>query len=487
MQPLTIISSLFLILSAPGAYTAHADQWRDRSIYQLLTDRFATTNASTPCHPGHQSYCGGTWRGIIERLDYIQGMGFDAIWISPITKQIDDPSRPYHGYSQQDLYELNERFGTSRDLKDLAFALHARDMYLMVDIVINHFGVAGPADAVNYSSINPFNRQSDFHPLCFVSDWDNQTEVEKCWLGSQEHPLIDINTELPSVRQTYKSWIQELISNYSIDGFRIDTVKHVEKDFWSYFQAAADIYTLGEVASSDIDYVCPYQQHLNGVLNYPLYHQLADFFSNSSKGTADLASHIKDTNTTCKDPTLTASFSENHDQPRFANLTADMALAKNMIAFTMLADGIPIIYSGQEHHLAGGNDPYNRESIWQQGYHTDTILYKFIKRLHRIRKHAMATLSRNPLAEILYTDHKTVVLRKGSVVTLYTNRGASSAAFRLRIGSTGFAANSSVMEVLSTCRTVRVAGDGYLDVVVREGSPMVFLAAEVVGGLGLCD
>ena len=57
-----------------------------------------------------------------------QGMGFDAIWISPVTKQIDDPSRAYHGYSQQDLYQLNSNFGTPQDLKDLASALHAKNM-----------------------------------------------------------------------------------------------------------------------------------------------------------------------------------------------------------------------------------------------------------------------------------------------------------------------------------------------------------------------
>ncbi|KAL8684243.1 MAG: hypothetical protein Q9224_006495, partial [Gallowayella concinna] len=407
---------------------------------------FATANESNPCPPGYQGYCGGTWRGIIEKLDYIQGMGFDAIWISPITKQIDDPSRAYHGYSQQDLYSLNERFGTSQDLKDLASALHTRDMYLMVDIVTNHFGLSGSATAVNYSSMNPFDRQSDFHPLCFVSDYNEQSEVEKCWLGNQNYPLIDVNTELPSVRQIYGSWIQELISNYSIDGLRIDTVKHVEKDFWSDFQTAADIYTLGEIASGDVRYVCPYQEYLNGVLNYPMYYQLTEFFSNSSKGTVDLVAEMQDLRFNCKDPRLMAPFSENHDQPRFANLTEDMALVKNVLAFTMLADGIPIVYSGQEQHLAGGEDPFNREAIWMQGYHNNTTLYRYIKRLNRIRKLAIASSKKkrkDETTEVIHADGNTLALKKGrGMVMVFSNKGSKAAAtYSVRIGDTGFAAN----------------------------------------------
>jgi alpha-amylase len=72
-----------------------AAEWRKQSIYQVVTDRFARTDLSTtaPCNPTDQVYCGGTWRGLISKLDYIQGMGFTAVWISPIVKQVDGNSR----------------------------------------------------------------------------------------------------------------------------------------------------------------------------------------------------------------------------------------------------------------------------------------------------------------------------------------------------------------------------------------------------------
>jgi alpha-amylase len=132
MHPSGLLS-ICLVLVAPHVHAANPVQWRERSIYQLLTDRFALSNGDTtaPCNVEKGRYCGGTWAGIEEKLDYIQGMGFDAIWISPITQNIErstDYGEAYHGYWQQDIYSINTHFGTPEDLKALAGALHIRGM-----------------------------------------------------------------------------------------------------------------------------------------------------------------------------------------------------------------------------------------------------------------------------------------------------------------------------------------------------------------------
>lgn len=129
-----IIAALALSLAlCQSASAASATDWRRRSIYQVLTDRFARTDGSTTatCNTGDGQYCGGSFQGITNHLDYIQGMGFDAVWISPITAQIDGPTAygyPYHGYWQKDLYSINSHFGTAADLKALSAALHSRGM-----------------------------------------------------------------------------------------------------------------------------------------------------------------------------------------------------------------------------------------------------------------------------------------------------------------------------------------------------------------------
>lgn len=492
MRTSIFLSLLFLALApyVSRSSAATSSKWRGRAIYQLLTDRFALSNGSTtaPCPPGHQGFCGGTWRGIIRQLDYIQGMGFDAIWISPITKQIDDPSRAWHGYSQQDLYALNDNFGTARDLKDLATALHKRNMYLMVDIVVNHFGSSGFPTLTGGQGIYPFSSLDDFHNLCFVEDYTNQTNVERCWLGDVLYPLADVKTTSPSVRTTYNDWIQQLMFNYSIDGLRIDTVKHVETSFWPQFQHAVGAYAVGEVADGDVRYVCPYQEGLAGVLNYPMYYSLTKFFSNTSHHSADLIAQMKDLSTQCRDPSLMAAFSENHDQPRFANATSDMMLAMNVLAFTMLADGIPIVYSGQEQHLAGGNDPFNREAIWQKGYHKNTTLYTFIKKLNRVRKYAMASPKANyttSVGNIVYNDDHTLALKKGPLVAVYSNWGLFAFPYKVSIPNTGFGAKTLVTEVLS-CRNMTTARDGSVNTRVWRGLPMVFLPSAGLKGSGIC-
>jgi alpha-amylase len=124
--------SIWLALSAT-VFGLTPAEWRSQSIYQIVTDRFARTDGSTTanCVPSRAVYCGGTWQGIIKKLDYIQQMGFTAIWISAITAQLEGGTaygEAYHGYWQTNMDNVNSRFGTEDDLKALSNALHDRNM-----------------------------------------------------------------------------------------------------------------------------------------------------------------------------------------------------------------------------------------------------------------------------------------------------------------------------------------------------------------------
>jgi alpha-amylase len=187
MMYAVLLSILSLALSQTGLAATGAD-WRSRSIYQVLTDRFARTDGSTsaPCDTADRVYCGGSFKGIQNHLDYIQGMGFDAIWISPVTAQLKGNTEygyAYHGYWQQDLYEINPRFGTAQDLKDLSDELHNRDMLLMVDVVVNHNGAKGQPQNIDWSIFNPFNEKSYYHPYCVINfdDIDNAVRISWNW------------------------------------------------------------------------------------------------------------------------------------------------------------------------------------------------------------------------------------------------------------------------------------------------------------------
>ncbi len=149
------------------------EEWKTRVIYQLLTDRFARTNGDQTGCDVH-NYCGGSFRGIINNLDYITGMGFNAIWISPI---LENTPGSYHGYHMTNLYKLNQNFGSEQDFKDMIAACHARDVWIMVDVVANHSGPVG----TDYSRVYPFNDASHYHDYCVISNDDfknNQNRVE---------------------------------------------------------------------------------------------------------------------------------------------------------------------------------------------------------------------------------------------------------------------------------------------------------------------
>ena len=196
------VSTLLALLTAlPFSLQASADDWRSRAIYQVVTDRFARTDGSTtaPCDPAEGEYCGGTWQGLVKQLDYIQGMGFSAIWISPVTLNLMQTTvdlQSYHGYWQQNLYELNPKFGTVNDLKALGNALHSRSMYLMVDVVVGNVAFAGSPSSVDYSTFDPFNSQQYFHQYCAMTDANNLTEVRD--VSHCSTPNLGARSRVPS-------------------------------------------------------------------------------------------------------------------------------------------------------------------------------------------------------------------------------------------------------------------------------------------------
>ena len=85
----------------------------------------------------------------------------------------------------------------------------------MVDVVVNHDGWDGSESGVVYSDFYPFNQASYYHPYCAITNYDNQTNVEDCWLGDSNVELVDLKTEDPSVVSMYQTWITQLVSNYS--------------------------------------------------------------------------------------------------------------------------------------------------------------------------------------------------------------------------------------------------------------------------------
>ncbi|KAL8936152.1 MAG: hypothetical protein Q9216_005084 [Gyalolechia sp. 2 TL-2023] len=286
--------------------------------------------------------------------------------------------------------------------------------------------------------------------------------------------LPDVKTTDPFVMQTYSSWIRSLTSVFAVDGLRIDTVKHVEKSFWPGFTSAAGIYSMGEVLEGDINRMCSYQEELDGLLNYPLYYRLTDAFRDTNGNMTSLSFAMTAIPETCQDSSLLGIFSENHDNPRFLSYTKDMHLNMNVIAFTLLAGGIPIIYQGQEQGFSGGNDPSNREALWTSSYSTQSTLYRFIASINQVRNrdvYANPSFLDTP-ASVIYSDNHNIALRKGLIVSLFSNMGSNATAYNITLTGHGYQENQIVVEIL-TCTNSTVAIGGDLQISVQEGLPQV--------------
>lgn len=299
------------------AYYASPGDWRDEVIYFLLPDRFSDgqentrplldPNDRTAFRPagfrwdswsdsGSSRYQGGTIKGLTSKLPYIASVGATTLWVGPVFKQRGHWDS-YHGYAIQDFLEVDSRFGSRQDLVDLVAAAHAKNIRVLLDIVFNHTGnnwtYANGQDQPAYLPWPQFyakgewrDRQGNFTPGVVTPDdgvwpkelWDDSvyTRAGEGDLGSgaidDPHAEYrrtdfvgdrDLNYDttgvLENIARCYKYWI----ALTDCDGFRIDTLKHVDEDTGRNFCGTikefaaglgkADFFLVGEVAGGDSD------------------------------------------------------------------------------------------------------------------------------------------------------------------------------------------------------------------------------------------
>ncbi|MFI8422883.1 pullulanase-type alpha-1,6-glucosidase [Streptomyces sp. NPDC085479] len=428
---------------ALAAEPARQDLTREQ-FYFVLPDRFAngdTSNdrggltgsrTSTGFDPTDKGfYQGGDLKGLTQRLDYIKGLGTTAIWMAPIFKnrpvqgEGKDASAGYHGYWITDFTQVDPHFGTNDDLRKLIRAAHAKGMKVFFDVITNH-----TADTVDYAEKKygyrpkgaypyldkdgrPFDDRTaigkvdaDSFPYTPVEKagtkvpaWLNDPEMyhnrgDSTWQGeSAEYGdfvgLDDLWTERPEVvegmRKIYETWVRD----FDIDGFRIDTVKHVDLDFWTQWATALDAYAkkrgredffmFGEVYSADTAVTSPYvtRGRLDATLDFP-FQDAARAFASQGAGADRLAKVFAD------DYKYTArhanayeqvTFLGNHDMGRFgtflkqdnpnasdAELLRRATLANELM---FLSRGNPVIYSGDEQGFTGaGGDKDARQTLF---------------------------------------------------------------------------------------------------------------------------
>ena len=428
-----LTSALALASLTSRARAAPAAEWRGRAIYQVLTDRFAAPQS--PACEDIRSYCGGTWAALAGRLDYIQALGFDAVWVSPV---VDNAPGGFHGYWQRRMHDANANFGAWEDVRALADALHARGMFLMVDVVANHAWASGGDVSAN----EPFNSTAQYHDCngcpngCSVDDYEDHAQMEHCRLAG----LMDFdNTDTagPVATELFE-WAAFLVNATNADGLRVDTVPYVLPAFWRRFEAAAGVYCVGEVDTGDLNFAAPYQVGaanafeggaLSGVLSYPLFFTLRSVFAQRQSMRA-LGSAWRAAAAAWGDPSLLGVFTDNHDNARWlSGGSVDVVAYRAALAYSILSDGIPIVYYGTEWLFDGGNDPENREAFWlTHGASYDAAaapLGSFLAALLRYRRSARLWDADAAQLERWQDDYFYAFTKGDGVIAAFTNGGAA--------------------------------------------------------------
>ena len=434
----------------PLLHVASPD-WRGQVIYFVFTDRFANGDPSNDDQHGGEfdptdgdKYSGGDLAGVTGRLDYIQGLGATAVWITPpVANMWWDPlagSAGYHGYWARDLKKVDEHLGTLDTYKALSSALHHRGMYLVQDVVPNHMGnffTYDPPSSYTAGNVlvgfkrnlgaTPSNRpappfdQCDatdpaqlaaatYHWTPAIADYNDPTQ-ETTW---QVSDLDDLDTSNPVVRTalkaSYGSWIKEV----GVDAFRVDTAKYVEHAFWNDFFHSSDgilataagtgrssFLAFGEVFETPLPFsdaadrkVASYLgtsalPELPSVIQFPLYQELTNVFGSTAAPTTALSYRVGKflDKTIYPDPALIPTFIDNHDVGRFLSTGTEKGLAQ-ALAFLFTMPGIPVVYQGTEQGFTE-----TRAAMFKGGYHangadhfdTTSAGYQRIKALARLR------------------------------------------------------------------------------------------------------
>ncbi|MCM3602352.1 alpha-amylase family glycosyl hydrolase [Robertmurraya korlensis] len=465
-----ILIPFLLFYSLPvGAVEKEERKWQDETFYFIMIDRFNNSDFSNDFKVNMddpKSYHGGDFQGIIDQLDYIKDMGFTAIWLTPV---FDNAEKGYHGYWITDFYNTEEHFGTLEKFKELVKEAHKRDIKIVLDFVVNHV-------SPEHEWLTDSEKEDWFHENKEILNWEDQDELNNGWI----YGLPDLNTENPDVSnyllEAAKWWIAET----DIDGYRLDTVRHVPVDFWETFSKEVksvkdDFYLLGEVWDNDPNYIAQYDKvGIDGFVDYPLNEHLRTAFAKPDQSLYWLYTTADRNKTIYEDPYLMGTFMDNHDTPRFTrdavqNNEHPGPRWKLALTYLYTTPGIPIVYYGSEIALDGGEDPDNRR---QMDFRTDKELVDYISQIGAARQ-TLPSLTRGTF-EFLYEEKGMAVYKReydGETTVVAINNTSKTQTVTI---TEGIEKDKELRGVLSD-EIVRGKGEEYTLVLDRDQAQIYIL------------
>ena len=354
--------------------------WDEAVIYFAVTDRFFDGDASNndaygvgdynTGEKGGSSYHGGDFAGLNQKLDYLKDLGVNTIWITPIVENItedqhdnktDTATYCYHGYWASDFTKLNKHLGTEQQFKALLDAAHSKGMKIMVDVVLNHAG---------YGTEKYFNSiltDADGNSISMIRDSNNTISGDDKYDSLSDLP--DFVTENKAVTDQLVTWQTEWMSKYSIDYYRVDTVKHVETTTWAAFKNSLtkvnpDFKMIGEYSGAG--YANNAGELGTGTMDALLDFDFNDFAQNFVTGNiSSVENSLQKRNNAINNTSVMGSFLSSHDEDTLqyklvneSKISEEEAYNLMKVAATLqiTAKGQPVLYYGEEIGQGGANN-----------------------------------------------------------------------------------------------------------------------------------
>lgn len=484
--------------------------WDEAVIYFAVTDRFFDGDASNNDaygvgdynvgEKGGSSYHGGDFAGLNQKLDYLKDLGVNTIWITPIVENItedqhdnktDTATYGYHGYWASDFTKLNKHLGTEQQFKALLDAAHSKGMKIMVDVVLNHAG---------YGTEKYFNSiltDADGNSISMIRDSNNTISGDDKYDSLSDLP--DFVTENKAVTDQLVTWQTEWMSKYSIDYYRVDTVKHVETTTWEAFKNSLtkvnpDFKMIGEYSGAG--YANNAGELGTGSMDALLDFDFNDFAQKFVTGDiSGVESSLQKRNGAINNTATMGSFLSSHDEDSLqyklvneSKLSEEEAYNLMKVAATLqiTAKGQPVLYYGEEIGQGGANNwplqTNRRDFDWtelEKQKADSNSIYNHYKTMLAIRNAYTDVFARGNRSTVAVSDADgyEVISRSYGNSTLYVGMNVKEAEKEVVIPVAESA--GTVLKNLYDGKTYTVSADQNVSVTIpaaKDGGTIVLTA-----------
>lgn len=339
-------------------------EWMKHAVfYQIFVDRFdrgiadkddSYINISWGDIPTPKSFAGGDIPGITRNLDYLCGLGISALYLTPVFKSISN-----HKYDISDYYTVDPMFGTNQDLKELVKECHKRGIMVVLDAVFNHVSERFPA----FCDVKEKGRHSEYFDWFVI--YGDKINTEECnyetFAACRYMPKL--NTSNPAVRDYLTDIAVHYITEYDIDGWRLDVSDEISQEFWRYFRNAVkrakkDAVIIGE--NWHDAYRNLRGDQYDSIMNYAFTKAMLDFFADEGTDVGKTAEKLNELIVRNKDGVnrMMLNLLDSHDTHRFfTRIGENRNLMKQALATLFFFIGTPCIYYGTEILMPGVHDP----------------------------------------------------------------------------------------------------------------------------------